>query len=142
MQTLWSLGFDTVGKGSKMLLNVLSRGVVLTDSMRAAVQRKLDFALDRFGDRLDRVEVTIEDVNGPRGGVDKRVRLLLSGPVRRGVVIDERGDNVMAVMSSAANRASQVLGRIVERKNRQAHRAYRDVEGLSARLQDRLDPGG
>jgi putative sigma-54 modulation protein len=81
-----------------MLLNVLSRGVVLTDSMRAAMQRKLDFALDRFGDRLERVEVTIEDLNGPRGGVDKRVRLLLSGP-------------------------SQVLGRIMERRNRLAHRS-------------------
>ncbi|WLD11148.1 HPF/RaiA family ribosome-associated protein [Planctellipticum variicoloris] len=106
-----------------MLLNVLSRGVVLTDSMRAAVQRKLDFALDRFGDQLERVEVTIEDLNGPRGGVDKKVQLLMSGPVRRGVVIEERGDNVMAVLSSAADRASQVLGRIMERRNRLAHRS-------------------
>jgi putative sigma-54 modulation protein len=106
-----------------MLLNVLSRGVVLTDSMRAAMQRKLDFALDRFGDRLERVEVTIEDLNGPRGGVDKRVRLLLSGPVSRSVVIDERGDNVMAALSSAVHRASQVLGRMMERRNRLAHRS-------------------
>lgn len=98
-----------------MLLNVMSRGVVLTDSMRNALQRKLEFALDRFDRWLDRVEVTIEDLNGPRGGVDKRVRLLLSGPAQRSVVIEERGDNVMAVASTAVERAAHVLSRLTDR---------------------------
>lgn len=98
-----------------MFLNVISRGVVLTDSMRHALQRKLEFALDRFGDRLERVDVTVEDLNGPRGGVDKRVRLLLSGPAQRGVVIEARGDNVMAVASTAVERAAHVVSRLTDR---------------------------
>lgn len=101
-----------------MLLNVLSRGVELSDTMRATLQRKLEFAFDRFGDRLRSVDVTLEDLNGPRGGIDKRVRLLVNGPSRHEVVIEERSDNLMAAVSTAIDRASQALARLLDRQHR------------------------
>ena len=49
------------------------------------MERRLDFALGRFGGRISQVTVGLEDLNGPRGGADKRcrlaVRLVPSGKV-------------------------------------------------------------
>jgi hypothetical protein len=35
------------------------------------IERRLRFALARFGSRVERVIVFLHDRNGPRGGIDK-----------------------------------------------------------------------
>ncbi len=57
-------------------VDVRVRGFELTDAMRAHVERRCAFALARFGGDLTLLQVRVEDVNGPRGGADKRVALL------------------------------------------------------------------
>ena len=42
----------------------------LLDSVREYAQRRLHFALDRYGNRIGRVTVRITDLNGPRGGIE------------------------------------------------------------------------
>ena len=51
--------------------------VECTDELREFVQRKLAFALSRFADRVQSVDVLLDDVNGPRGGIDQRCRLIV-----------------------------------------------------------------
>lgn len=43
-----------------------------SDALRQYVERRLRFALGRFAHRLDQLQVRLEDVNGPRGGLDQR----------------------------------------------------------------------
>ena len=52
-----------------------ARKIPLPQTLRDHVERRLSFALGRFGNRIDRVTVWLEDLNGPRGGVDKRCRI-------------------------------------------------------------------
>jgi ribosome-associated translation inhibitor RaiA len=52
-----------------------ARKITLPQTLRDHVERRLSFALGRFGNRIDRVTVWLEDLNGPRGGVDKRCRI-------------------------------------------------------------------
>lgn len=40
------------------------------------IERRLRFALARFGHRVERVVVFLQDRNGPRGGIDKVCRIL------------------------------------------------------------------
>jgi putative sigma-54 modulation protein len=40
------------------------------------IERRLRFALARFGGRVERVIVFLQDRNGPKGGVDKVCRIL------------------------------------------------------------------
>ncbi len=56
------------------------RGYQLTisDALRTHIERRLHFALSRFGARILHVAVRLEDINGPRGGVDKRCRIVVA----------------------------------------------------------------
>jgi CBS domain-containing protein len=62
-------------------VNVRVTGVNLSDENRTEIRRKLGARLGKFGSSIERVSVRVEDVNGPRGGVDKtcRIKVVLSG---------------------------------------------------------------
>jgi ribosomal subunit interface protein len=83
----------------------------LTDGLRGHIGRRLRSALERFRGHVDDVQVRLSDVNGPRGGVDKRCRLVLS-VARGGVVVAEgRATNFYQAVDLAANRAARSVRR-------------------------------
>ncbi|MCG6118419.1 MAG: HPF/RaiA family ribosome-associated protein [Aquimonas sp.] len=94
-----------------MQINTYTQGFDLTDGLSQHLQRRLGFALGRLGGSVQRVVVRLCDVNGNRGGIDKRCRLQLrlasGGEV---VVQDTRGDLYEAI-SAAIERAASALKR-------------------------------
>ena len=93
-----------------MQLDIRGRNLRLTPALLDHVDRRIRFALGRFAARLSRVAVRVGDVNGPRGGVDKRcwIHLELGG---KALTIDE----VDADLYVAIDRASERAGRATER---------------------------
>ena len=61
----------------RMQVEIRGMGVTRSDALWAHVERRARFALGRFADRVVRVKIQLADVNGPRGGVDKRCRVRL-----------------------------------------------------------------
>ncbi|HUQ69192.1 MAG TPA: HPF/RaiA family ribosome-associated protein [Planctomycetaceae bacterium] len=104
-----------------MLLNVTVRGVTMDPSLESLVQHKLHYALDRFGHWVQRVEVALEDLNGPKGGVDKRCRMTVSVPRRRDVVVEGRGEQLMSVVAEVIDRAALALDRVRGKKRAARH---------------------
>jgi len=92
-----------------MRIETQARGFALTQGLRSHVERRLQFALSRFQDRLARINVHLSDVNGPRGGVDKlcQLRLCVQG-LPQIVVKDTEADLYIAV-DRAAERAGRLL---------------------------------
>ena len=99
-----------------MRIHVRSRGFELTNALRAHAERRLLFALGRFGRRLQSVMLRVDDVNGPRGGPDKRVqiaaRLAPSGEVR----VEDRDGNLCVAIDRAADRLDRAVTREMERR--------------------------
>ncbi len=56
-------------------MDVQARSFSLTDSLREYVKHRLQFALTRFRERVERVRVYLSDINGPRAGLDKECHL-------------------------------------------------------------------
>jgi ribosome-associated translation inhibitor RaiA len=56
-------------------------GVQLDQNHRAYIRRRLGVKLGKHAASIERVTVRVEDVNGPRGGVDRvcRIKVVLSG---------------------------------------------------------------
>lgn len=80
----------------------------------------LERALTKFRDRLSHVCVYVEDVNGPRGGVDLQCRCVLHLRRRPPVVIKDHADNLLALVRQVASRAVQVLSQKEVRRSRRA----------------------
>jgi putative sigma-54 modulation protein len=68
---------------------VRSRGFELSHGLRAHAERRLRHVLGRFRMRLRSVILRLDDVNGPRGGNDKRCRIVAQLAPRGDVRVEE-----------------------------------------------------
>ncbi len=104
-----------------MLINIHGQGFSVTRAIREYVDKRIRFALARIGHRLRRVDVRLSDLNGPRGGVDKRclieVRINRHPPV---IVTDVQSD-----LYASIDRASARAGRTVMRRLALDNRRHR-----------------
>lgn len=83
---------------------------------RDYIQRKLGRKLGKFGADIDRVSVRIEDINGPRGGGDKRCRIKVVLRRLPSVVVEEQHAALQAAMDGALERVGQTVTRQLQRR--------------------------
>ena len=98
-----------------MNLDIRGRNISLTDGLRSHIERRLGFALGRFGSAVGPVLVRFGDENGPRGGEDKSLTCV----VRLGdteVVIEETNADLYAAIDRAADRLSHAVARRLARR--------------------------
>lgn len=95
-----------------MKIEVRLRGLPPSDSLRDHTVRRVHFHLSRFGRELSGV-VRIVDVNGPRGGVDKRCQVTVRGPQIGVSTRDELSDDAFAAVGGRrlGDRADGSVGR-------------------------------
>jgi putative sigma-54 modulation protein len=84
----------------------------LSDGLRRHIRRRLNAALDRFRDHVHEVQVRLSDVNGPRGGVDKRCRMVVSAGRGGVVVVQGTAPNFYQAVDAAAERAARSIRRV------------------------------
>lgn len=108
-----------------MQIELRSRVAIPQEEHAAYAERRLRFALSRFADRLRFVRVTVDDVNGPRGGVDKHVRIRLVLWDASSLLLSSEDHSVFAAIDDAAERAARTLARELARR--------RDFQRESAR---------
>jgi putative sigma-54 modulation protein len=95
-----------------MKVDVHAQGFPLTPALTEHAERRLRFALKHAADRVQQVTVRLADVNGPRGGVDKKcsVHIVMNG-IPDIVTEDTEHDMYIAI-----NRAVDRVGRTVLRR--------------------------
>lgn len=99
-----------------MKLTILARHLDLGPELRDQLHRRLDFALGRLATAIRAVDVTIADINGPKGGADKQCRIRVRGPSLRMIVIEHVGTEVLSTVSLAAERAGRAVARSLARR--------------------------
>lgn len=96
-------------------LSIQSRGLSLTKAYRGTVQRILATTLGRFARRIRAIQVWLEDVNGPRGGVDTRCRIDVELRPRGRISVSALATDEYAATAEAAARSRELLDRRVKR---------------------------
>lgn len=84
----------------------------LSDGLRGHVRRRLTSAVGRLREHVHEIQVRLSDVNGPRGGLDKRCRVVLSG-TRGGVFVAQgTAANFYQAVDAAADRSARAVRRL------------------------------
>lgn len=101
-----------------MRFDIHSAGLAMSRKAKTWVQGKLQSLLDRFASKVRRVAVLGRDVNGPRGGLGVKCRLIADVD-RFGPVIASAVDTSWPrAFGKASARLKNSVGRAVERSRR------------------------
>ena len=105
-----------------MQIDIKSHGFPLTDALRSHVQRRLRFNLSGFDKPIRRVVVRLRDINGPKGGRDKRCRLQLVLVGLPDLLIEDTETDLYVAIDRASDRAGRTLARRLDRRKASSHR--------------------
>lgn len=99
-----------------MKVEIRAHGLELTPGLLTHAERRLQFGLDWARYEVNQVKLRFSDINGPRGGHDKRcqIRIPLSG--MRDVVIEDTADDIRVAIDRAIERAARTLERRLSRR--------------------------
>lgn len=101
-----------------MQLQIRAVNCEMDADLRDYIERRLRFALGRFADRIGRVTARLSDVNGPRGGIDKRCQVDVSLIPRGKVLIEDADHDPFTLAARAARRIGRTVGRTIGRHRR------------------------
>jgi ribosomal subunit interface protein len=99
-----------------MQIDIQTRNFDLTNALNNYAERRLRFALTWADDRIQRIIVRLSDINGPRGGEDKRCQLQVVLAGLPDVVVEDTEASLYFAIDRAADRAGRTVMRKLNRK--------------------------
>ena len=111
-----------------MQIIIQARGFALTSGLREHIERRIRFALDWAKYHVGKVSVRLSDLNGPRGGEDKRCHIQVAIPGGANVVIEDTEADLYIAIDRAADRAGRTLARRVARQREHRHDSPRRAD--------------
>jgi len=101
-----------------MRIDLQCEGLEPAQGLHEYVLRKMRMAIGRFRDHIQWARIKVADVNGPRGGVDKRCVVQLRLRNRPDVIFAVTEVEAQSAVDRAAERVAQVLVRRLGRQRR------------------------
>ena len=105
-----------------MKLLVVGEKTRVSEGLHDFITRRLHFALGRFAPEIAGVTARVEDVNGPRGGLDKLCRLEVRLRGLGEVLGESRAEDFEAAVAFAAERLGRGVARTLERRSHKKRR--------------------
>ncbi|MBU0501420.1 MAG: HPF/RaiA family ribosome-associated protein [Gammaproteobacteria bacterium] len=112
-----------------MQIDIQSQGFPLTDGLRDYLMKRLAYGLNHGDEYITRVSVRLSDINGPRGGADKRCLIEVRLKAAPAVVIEDTEADLYVAIDRAAERAGRTLARRLARQREFAPDLPTEQEG-------------
>lgn len=100
-----------------MQIEIQTRDFPMTDALADYIKRRIHFVLGSRFDQIRRIQVRLMDINGPRGGDDKRCQLQISLPRQHDIVIEDTETDLYVAIDRATDRAGRTLNRRLKRQS-------------------------
>ena len=98
----------------------------IADGLRWRIQQ----SLARLEGPVQYVTVTLDDTNGPRGGIDQACQLVIGMDGQQPLIIRERGESVQQATGMAIARARRSLAKRIQKLRRHRRRPPGDEKGM------------
>lgn len=99
-----------------MQIEVQTRNLIQLTTLRSYAKRRLSFAFDRHEQYIQRVEIKLSDINGPKGGEDKSCRIQVILPKVNDVIVEQIEADIFSAIDRAADRASRAINNKISRR--------------------------
>lgn len=90
-----------------MRLAIQTTHLHLEAEQRLHIERRLGFALARLRTHVTEVEVQLRDLNGPRGGLDKRCRVIVHLERGPAVIVEDVDSDLRGLVDRSVDRAAR-----------------------------------
>ena len=104
-----------------MRMAIQSNGFHMTIALRMYVEQRLATALGWARHHMRKLAVSLSDINGPRGGIDKRCKIQVQLSGGREIIIEECEADLYSAIDRAADRADRAVVKQVERARKFSH---------------------
>ena len=85
---------------------------------RQQVEQRVRLALHRLQGQVQQARISLRDINGPKGGVDKQCQIMLTTSGYGQLVIVAKAEHAQGALNQALQRATHTLARLWQRKRR------------------------
>ena len=112
-----------------MQIQIQARDFPLTDALGAYIERRINCVLSSRFEQIQRIGVRLSDINGPRGGMDKRCQIQITLPRLKDIVIEDTETDLYVAIDRAIERAGRTVNRRLKRqffKNRKLFIPHKD----------------
>ena len=99
----------------------------LTNAIDAFVREDVRAALARLEDGVAYVDVFMKDVNGPKGGIDKAVLIVVQMRNRQLITLETSHDDLYAAIKKGVKRAKRAVRRSLRKSRRFQRQRLRDL---------------
>jgi putative sigma-54 modulation protein len=99
-----------------MQITIRSTEVPLSSQRRQQIERRAVFAMSRLAWRVQRVDVSLGDLNGPRGGIDKQCRVRVHFDRGPAAVVQDRDSDLASLIDRCLARAGRVAHKWVDKR--------------------------
>ena len=118
-----------------MQVDIQARGFPLTEALKNHVRIRIGYTLSRVVSKIRRVDITLSDLNGPRGGGGKRCLIQVRIDGLSTVVIEDIQSDMYTAIDRAVGRAARTVMRRLallnsKRRHETAQRVYHPSTGM------------
>lgn len=102
-----------------MHIKIHSKDFSITPAINEFINDKIKFALSRYGTRIRVIEISLKDINGPRGGVDKQCVIKMKVNQFKTLVVDDVSADAYEAITACTQRAKRRIERHFNRSRAQ-----------------------
>ena len=117
-----------------MRIKIIDNNELLNSQSLERLSNRIESTFSKFGDVIKSVEISAEDINGPKGGIDKQVRIKIDLKRMKDVFVSAESSSVSKAISQTVNRAERAVARSIQKRH-YIHR--RTGVGLAYETNDR-----
>ena len=101
-----------------MELTITDLNVELDNQNKARIRQKISRMFNKVCDNIQKINLTINDINGPKGGKDKRCRIVIHTRGMPDIVITDSQNSISSAVNIALSRARVTLVKKLKRKQK------------------------
>ncbi len=98
-----------------MQMFIRSQDADKTKNLHSSIETNIDDALARFEKRVSRATVYLSDQNGPRGGIDKRCRIVVKLHRQGEITVEDSSNRWLGAVAGAVDRLRRTISRQLDK---------------------------